>query len=179
MVLNNCRKSLALTTLLVISSASSSQAEVSLEQRKKELTAEVEKQVGICKCLVGLIDRQEGLFPTTKKAEIPSREDYFSYIAHMKINAGKAQTKTKKIIMDWPSSKNSPTDLKALDVQVSEELRALSSFCTQPFKAIAQHVITLSKGKVKIDPQKCGASVNLDPPKKSGFSGFFKNLFKK
>lgn len=145
-----------------------------LEKRKVVLTAEVEKQVGNCKCLVGLIDRQENLFPEKAKNNETTRVKYLEYIADMKINAGKAQTAAKKIIHDWPDSKNSEQDLKNLDIKVSEDLRALSSFCIQPFVRIADEITDLSKGKVKIDAKQCGVDAKLKK-----YTGFFGKIFKK
>ncbi|GAO98852.1 hypothetical protein Cva_01521 [Caedimonas varicaedens] len=87
----------------------------------------------------------------------------------MKINAGRTQTKAKAILRDWPVNQNSPEDLKKLDVAVSEELRALSSFCINVFTPVADEIYKRSSvnspknkpsKKIKIDPKVCGVVRN-------------------
>jgi hypothetical protein len=146
-----------------------------LEKRKVTLTADILKEVSNCKCLMQQVEGQEKLFPLKKKffnapkLGINTQAEYIAIIANMKINAGRTQTKAKAILRDWPVNQNSPEDLKKLDVAVSEELRALSSFCINVFTPVADEIYKRSSvnspknkpsEKIKIDPKVCGVVQN-------------------
>jgi trehalose/maltose hydrolase-like predicted phosphorylase len=166
MVFSVAMQSHALTIDASIQTSSQNQA---LQDKKQQLNQDIENKVKTCKCLVTVIDRKENLFPKKTSKGVPSHSEYLQYISDMKINAGKAQTSAKKIVTEWPQDKSPLNDFKNLDVKVSEELRALSSFCTQPVTAIAQHITNLSNGKEKLDFASCGVEIKLQPPVKKGF----------
>lgn len=137
-----------------------------LEKRKVELTANIMEAVKQCKCLATAIDRKEKLFPMTAKAKdtspIKTQADYLNLISDMKINANRGQTSAKEILTSWNPEKNTDQDLKNLDIKISTELRALSSFCIQPFNAIADDIYKRSSilTRKKIDPSQCGIVQN-------------------
>jgi len=138
-----------------------------LEKRKVTLTADILKQVSNCKCLIDKIDRKEKLFPLKEKPNAPktginTQVSYLETISSMKVLTGRTQTKAKAILSNWPTDKNSPEDIKKLDVEVSGELRGLATTCINIFNSVADEIYKRSSifTRKKINPKVCGVVQN-------------------
>lgn len=143
-----------------------------MQLRKIALRMNVATAVATCKCFAMEIQKHTKLFPPkemrirknanaraanlqNQPININSQADIFNFIADIKISTNKNYPPIFKIIDSWPSDKTSPEDLKQLDLKVSEALRALSSYCVQPYQVLGDQIYALSKGKIDLKTSTC------------------------
>ncbi|MBX9804145.1 MAG: hypothetical protein K2Y18_00130 [Alphaproteobacteria bacterium] len=125
-----------------------------LEKAKAEMNRRGVEAINQCKCLASQLSEFLSIFPVAKSSESSlTQADVSGYISDLQRNANTELEKAKKVLDEWPAKKESIQDIRDLSVKFSMELRAMSSFCTQPYDLISVEINKILKGK-KAGPDK-------------------------
>lgn len=113
-----------------------------LENAKDELRVKIKIAIDQANCLINTVDGKAYLFSSSseKSKHVMTKEDYEGYISDLKKNVVKENNEAEKIINSWDINKSSVENIKQLQIKVSESLRAMSSFISQPVNAIKMQI---------------------------------------
>lgn len=124
---------------------------------KAKLLDNVAAAVTTCRELIKKIDNRSatlwspalGVFDFEKKKTLKDIQqklpfsEYLYFVNDLKIKAGKKKAELDSLVNSW--NVGPAGELRKLNMAVSEDLRAFSSFCVQPVKMIENYLVQLEK----------------------------------
>jgi len=145
-------------------------AEQALKDQKAKLESDAKAAADTCRCLAGQIENNMSVFDTKPfpvSNFIKKKDDVVNFITDMKTNAGKAQNEVTQMLNEWSDAKNTEKDRKNLNLKVSEHLRGMSSYCSQPYDFLRDAILKVKKDLV-LDKAACTQSPKPSAPEKPG-----------